>query len=423
MESTLNQKQQEIFDLVLSNEHRFITLLGEGGSGKSFTIAKIVQSYPGSILLTATTHKATRNVSKMSGHSANTVQSTMKFKMVKKGRTMNLEQYDEAPCTDLLVIDEISMLPSNVYEAIVASDIKHVLFVGDPMQLEAVSDGMLTSSISGPVIELTEQMRNSTIDEPAKLYLAALRIAIESKSSIYPPIPKDSSNIVLVQDFSEFAFLYNSEPGTKKLVAYRNSAVDHYNKHISGGPELFNVGDLVVIDRPVEDGMSRYQNGDTVEVVDTRIHDDYIDVWIGNSALVRHWTNKKALSEKLNELAIEAKTGKGNWEKFWNVKEKSINLKHLHACTTHKAQGSSYDSIFIDGSDLVNASRPSQYGNQLDMNTLMRLSYVAISRMRTHAYIFVGSSRDYSKLNSQYEEPECKSKNQRNGLSKRSIPF
>lgn len=49
-----------------------------------------------------------------------------------------------------------------------------------------------------------------------------------------------------------------------------------------------------------------------------------------------------------------------------------LDLRHSYACTVHKAQGSTYDTVYVDLDDLYKAIRNKDMYN--------RLLYVAVSR-------------------------------------------
>ena len=66
------------------------------------------------------------------------------------------------------------------------------------------------------------------------------------------------------------------------------------------------------------------------------------------------------------------------WEKFFKIKNGYPDLRSVSASTTHKAQGSTYDSVIVDLADI---------GKSTNKEQTARLQYVALSRPRSRLYI------------------------------------
>ena len=69
------------------------------------------------------------------------------------------------------------------------------------------------------------------------------------------------------------------------------------------------------------------------------------------------------------------------WEDYFRLKECFLDLRPKEACTIHKAQGSTVDTVIIDISDLSTCTVPSMAA---------RLLYVAVSRAKERV-IFYGN--------------------------------
>ena len=67
-------------------------------------------------------------------------------------------------------------------------------------------------------------------------------------------------------------------------------------------------------------------------------------------------------------------------------------VHHADALTVYGAQGSTYDEVFIDATDMMTARA-----------NVRRMAYVGISRARHKAHVFVGEERNYK-----YFKPELK---------------
>jgi ATP-dependent exoDNAse (exonuclease V) alpha subunit len=392
----LNTLQQEAYDIVLSSNFNIIAILGAAGTGKSYTTSKIVQDYPGSVALTATTNRAKEVISNMSLTQAYTTHSFMGFNMLRKGKSQYLAAVRPPKTADLVIVEEVSMLPLTVWNTLhaelLAGNIKKILLLGDPIQLPAVGIGINLNTIKAKTITLTEQMRQDSTDIALSEYLASFRKAIENKDYKFNPLANLPACISVTDSHSEFASRYNSVTVQKKILAYSNTVVDKYNQYING--EAFQIGDEVLIDKP----LGTCKNGDTVLITHVDEHELYYKLEVlakGVPFTVYHFKTKSGLAKFLEDADSD--------EEYWLRFDSCFNLKHQYACTVHKAQGSSYDTVFIDLSDILAQlnKRPSvhnHYARPIAYSTYLRLLYVAISRMRHNAVLYNGTTRNYPKF-------------------------
>lgn len=404
----LNQRQQEAYDAVINSNAPVVVLTGEGGSGKSYTTGEIIKAWPNDrISITATTNRAKDVIARMSQRKANTTQSEMGYVMVRSGYSQVLKQVREPKQPELLIVDELSMLPYKVYQTIMEhvnspKSIDKVLFLGDDVQLPAIGKGVDIESIPGVHIELTAQMRQEGNDKKLTKYLKKLRKAIRSGSDEAPDLSNIPS-IELVESHKEFAKLYKSTTGNKKVVAFRNRVVDKYNTFIHSGADLFNPGDEVIINKPLPlilDGQRIVvaKNGEQVFISEVRRDPELprynltVITAEGHTVPIHQWDRQSELVEHLEQYKK-----KGKLDEYWIESDQSFQLKHLYACTVHKTQGASYDTVFIDGADIFSAfnSAATKYTTPITFDLFLRLMYVAISRMKTKCYLYVGKLRHY----------------------------
>ena len=83
----------------------------------------------------------------------------------------------------------------------------------------------------------------------------------------------------------------------------------------------------------------------------------------------------KKLAKEANskEIQNDPKRKKELWEEYFNIKDTWLDLRSQYASTVHKAQGSSYDKVFIDLDDIGRCNIASD---------VARMLYVAISRAK-----------------------------------------
>jgi len=92
--------------------------------------------------------------------------------------------------------------------------------------------------------------------------------------------------------------------------------------------------------------------------------------------------------EKLKALLKYLSSNK-NWKTFFMVKNGIIDLRQRDASTVHKAQGSTYDTVFLDIADLTSCNAKSM---------VARMLYVAVSRARHRLVIYGDPRQDYNQI-------------------------
>lgn len=357
-------------------------------------VSQIIKDYKGSILVTATTHKAKNNLQTSIGIKAYTTHSALGFNMVRNGIEQYLSDVREPLQADLLIIDEMSMLPNKVYQKALNGSYKRILLVGDECQLPAIG---LRADIKPDVeFTLTEQMRQSADDLVLHSYLESLRSSIKAKQmpNFREGLPE---NILLYSSHKDFCRAYLDCTATKRILAYSNSCIDSYNRALASD-DLYSVGDLLVLDKPI--GYAK--NGDIVEVYEA--NQDTNGIWhiqaISNDGETLSF---KVTKNKKQEKCILDTTLRDDPDSYWQVSDQYMHPKHIYASTIHKAQGMTLDEVFIDATDVFKqlTRKPTKYNNYnrpISIEEFLKLMYVAISRMRYKAHLYVGETRNYKYL-------------------------
>ena len=392
--SALNMGQLFVTTAIIHDNQPITYLVGNPGTGKSFTISTIIKHYKGKVTLTATTHKACESLAKLTNSEVQTIHSylgyilsTHNFKQVLVPRS----NYEPEPC-DLLIIDEISLIPNKLLSValnLLHKKYKQILLVGDPIQLPAVSDAPDLSQLEQYKHELTEQMRQTACPKLAS-YLQSYRDGIVSNT--LPPLLTDAPSISFIDHHKDFCTQYLKCTEQKKILAYRNSVVDKYNQTLSGGDQLFNPGDEVIINKPIAGFCNNNDklliSAATIDPTDTYYNIKLNRIGTREYASVRVYHKKSVLTMQLEKYKQDK-----DEDAYWDLYHKAVDLKHIYASTVHKAQGETIDHVFIDAYDIISAflARPTRYTKPLSQNMVLRLLYVAISRMRVHAYIFTGN--------------------------------
>ena len=158
-------RQWSVVELVLG--HRLVVLTGGPGTGKTSSMQALVDVLRGagrSVRLCAPTGKAARRLAETTGAPATTIHRLLEW-APDGGFARGPD--DPIPGTDVLVVDEASMLSVRLADALLGAvgPRTHVLLVGDVDQLAPVGPGRVLEDLiaSGrvPTVALTEVFRQA----------------------------------------------------------------------------------------------------------------------------------------------------------------------------------------------------------------------------------------------------------------------
>jgi superfamily I DNA/RNA helicase len=165
-------------------------------------------------------------------------------------------------------------------------------------------------------------------------------------------------------------------PATSRILAWTNERVQEYNLYVRKLlklPERFQVGEIVVTNEFIKSPTSFTRSVDS-EVEITSIHPEKTDMYgvpgylieIDNAYVSFMPENFKEAKQLMKELAA-----KKEWKRYFEIKETWFDLRAIYASSIHKAQGSTYDTVFLDLTDI---------GKNWQANDVARLMYVGITR-------------------------------------------
>ena len=425
MDDILNQGQKaaaEGFFNFLFSDQKELIISGPGGVGKTFLMSylidKIIPEYQNAcqllgkpsvydtVTMTATTNKAAEVLSVATNRPTQTIHSYLGLiiyddyvtgkSVLKKTKSWTVHQ------NEIIFIDEASMIDTDLLKLIHegTKDCK-IVYVGDHCQLAPVMESLSPIYKKNfPFYELTEPMRNNR--QPAlQAICKQLRETVET--GIFKPIKLVPGVIDLLDDQqmeNEIKTHFNNPDNNYRIVAYTNKRVIDYNNYIREmrsytlpyevGENLVNnnaftikVGnrietisvedrvkllevsaeDQIIIDRDA------YGNDVTLDIVRAKILTHYGKVYI--VALPINKTHYRKL--------INYYKNQNNWIKYFELKNNFMDLRPEDASTVHKSKGSTFDTVFIDLSDLSTC-------RQSDMAA--RLLYVAFTRARNRVILY-----------------------------------
>lgn len=423
--SELNQGQQAaaegFFEFLFSNESELI-ISGPGGVGKTHLMSYLIdhampryfdtcrmmglpQQFD-NIRMTATTNKAAEVLAVATGRPCDTIHSFLNLKVkdnYQTGRSTITKTDRWVVHQDhILFVDECSMIDKPLLDMIrEGTHNSKIVYVGDHCQLAPVMEPISPIyRCSLPFYELTEPMRNA--EQPALMAICQqLRETVET--GVFKPIAEVPGVIDYLDDAQmehELETQFAEQTHSSRILVYTNARVMEYNDHIRfirNLPDEYTVGEFLVNStalqlknrmlsveeeltilslspdiesKELEDGVILTTRAATIS---SRIGDIFSNVPIPTdrahyNALIKYYSQVK------------------NWPMYFKLKTWYPDFRQRDASTVYKAQGSTYDNVFIDLTNISTCHNPSQ---------VARMLYVAFTRARTRVFL-------YGKLNDKY---------------------
>lgn len=423
--SSSQKKTLENFHKFLDDDDNLFIISGFAGSGKSFlvkylaTVAEKIRKLRISlastesakkaedfrIFFTATTHKAKNVLADLTKANAHTIYSLLDLKVVndyKNGSTKLKSKENPVffPHGALVFVDEASMIDADLMKHIGTcvdfnkrneTSVKFV-FIGDKFQLPPTRQKVLNLFDHPEVNHLTEiqrQLQGSSIIAASQAYRAVL-------DSDLPPTtwPDSKAFSGAVQWLSRARFESEilkhfrnyPDPDKCKILGWTNECVRDYNsfvRDLHGLPkDHFKEDEWVVNNQHFQSGSLTIGNDQVVKI--NEIYPDKFKVhgYVLEGYRVRVQKDPRyAFMPKDFKLVKEImkKLAKAqNWSMYFVLKEGLLDLRPVHAQTCHKAQGSTYETVFVDLDDI---------GKNNKWQEVARLVYVAISRASKQVYL------------------------------------
>lgn len=410
----LNKDQQAVFMEVIkfiNGPDKFMAVSGGAGTGKTYLISQIADGIlkhqtnktMHTVAITATTNKAAAVISDAMPHRAGEIGTIYSFMNLRVSENFSTGAVKIVPTPNwivhggtFIIVDECSMVNTDLFNYIcksVASSCK-VLFVGDKNQLAPVKE--LISPIykqNIPTSFLTVPVRNAGQQALMDLCEQAKQTVLTNK---FTPI-KEVPGVIDFVDGTQLKGIlereYLNEDPSKRVLSYTNRRVLQYNsfiRELRSYTEPYEVGEILSNNSSAELlGKERLYTDQVVRVV--KIIDDFIDKSIVANEEIRmikmNVQDVNSLStyevtcfasHEDRALVLKFYSGNKKWDRFFKIKSAYPDLRSVSASTTHKAQGSTYDSVIVDLADI---------GKSTNMEQTARLQYVALSRPRSRLFI------------------------------------
>jgi exodeoxyribonuclease-5 len=388
--SDLTDHQQKAFEEVcsrLASGDRYVGLRGYAGTGKTYLVTRLVEKLIGadlSVTVCAPTHKAVQVLTEQL-HDAPTQMKTLhsflglRLRPGKDGRYELVPEGDRDYGEGIVIVDEASMIGEREWAFIEDSPIfLQWLFVGDPAQLPPVNESaspalevpgpMLTEvhrqARTNPILDLATQVREGTCDRFQSRYTNGTGVAITHNAQGF----RQS----ILRTFDDDAFDDNASHA--RVLAYRNRTVRRYNREIraaryGGDAPRFEPGEWIVARETWYHEKSLVVlNSEEVRVkeaaVETFEAEDMSEwtVWtltvrspargVTETLHVLHEDEQERYENDLERLKTQAKGDARRWQGFFELRERFARVDYAYATTVHRAQGSTFNTVFVDHRDL-----------------------------------------------------------------------
>lgn len=427
MTHTLNEGQyaaaEAFFQFLFSPQLEFI-ISGGGGVGKTFLMSHMIDEVLpeyfkackltgiapeyDSVVMCATTNKAAEVLAQATQRPTETIHSFLNLKVQEDFKTGRSELIKTRNWTvherKIIFIDECSMIDSPLRQLLIEGTHKcKIVYVGDHCQLAPVAEPLSPIYRDElPFYELTEPMRT---DNPELLAInRQLRQTVET--GVFQPIRIVPGVIDLLdndQMYKSIVADFSQQTHSTRILAFTNQRVMDYNDEvriIRGLPDEYTVGEFLVNNSAIQVSRSRMLSVEeevTVHAVDDKT--SFIDIEDDVKMEVRETTITTSIGETFDVLLpvdrnyfAELKkwyARKKNWNRHFYLKNGFPDLRQRDAATVHKAQGSTYDSVYVDLGNISTCNIPNQ---------VARMLYVALSRARTRVYLFGNLTSKYGGL-------------------------
>lgn len=385
----LNQEQKQAVHNILEfmldtnvNNNRYV-LTGIAGSGKTTILKEVIEQYkntselekgiddsfiPLNIIPTAMTNIACSVLCNATSH-ARTLHSYLKL----YPNEMTCKAYPNY--NDFIIIDEASMLNTALLD-IVSTFKNKILFIGDKTQLPPV--GLNHSPVfyqNYPTSELNHSVRQA--DNPlVGNYCTQLQNYIKGNCK-FPKLTCNADIIHLsTDDFKDSIIQEFQTNKDSRILSLSNKTAMRYAKLISNAltNQELSVGDKVYVN-------SYHTKLSKQEIYTITSLQKPVDGTLGMKGYFVCLDNiSKVFFTPFNTEVYKRKERNliNNLEDKNVFKDTVIDIRHTYSSTIHKAQGSTFNNVYIDLNDFKVIK---------DQKELARLLYVAFSRATNKVYL------------------------------------
>lgn len=407
---TLTADQQNAHDqfiaFLMDPIETVFVLSGYSGTGKSTLVGYILanlhkyyktirlinpKALDYDIALTATTNKAAEALQNLTGQPVSTIHSKLSLRVVTDPLTgvssLTPSNHEKVENT-LLFVDEYSYVDHQLMGHIFQRTRNcKIVFVGDPAQLTPVKSADVPVRAANFKEAKLEQVVRQAEGHPIIALSAKFRDTVNSGQffSFIPDgqyiqhLSREDFNTMVSAEFTRPDWKYQDS----KVLCWTNNQVVAYNRwirdQVAGDPD-FQVEDYAICNKYLGVRGVSFKTDATVRITQISGPVTEYDVvgkrmMLDNRATFFVPDHRRDAKQRL-KVARDAE----DYHVAEQIETRWADLRAAYASTINKAQGSTYNKVFIDLDDI----RRCNSGNQI-----ARMLYVAISRAR-HQCILTG---------------------------------
>lgn len=427
--STLNQGQQAASDFFfefLFGPEREMIISGPGGVGKTHTMSHMIDEIMPryhqisklmgtsaefvDVHMLATTNKAAEVLAAATQRPTSTIHSFLGLKVQDDYSTGRSKLTPTGSWTvhsrKILFIDECSMIDSPLARFIDEGTYGcKIVYVGDHCQLAPVMEAISPIYKKNlPFVELTQQMR--TNNPHLQAINNQLRETVET--GVFKPIKIIPGVIDHLDDeamMNALELYFKQQNLDSRILAYTNSRVVQYNDHIReirNQPDEWQIDEWVVNNAAIRINNVQVSVEQELQIIAQHPTTEMIFLEDDVSLEIRRTNLRSSIGGILTDVPVPVDRNhflalvkyygsKKNWNRMYFLKNNFPDLRQRDASTFHKAQGSTYDTVFIDLGNLSTCHQPDQ---------VARMLYVAFSRARTRVFLYGNLASKYGGLTS-----------------------
>jgi hypothetical protein len=384
---------------------------GGAGTGKTYLIAEMADNllkYQNkqtmhTVAVTATTNKAAAVIADAMPHRAQQIQTTYSFMNLRVQENFKTGAIKVIPTANwevhsghLIIVDECSMVNQALFDYLMkgTDSTCKIIFVGDENQLSPVKENISpVYTTNMPSATLTMAVRNANQQALMDVCEQAKQTVL---TGVFTPIVEVPGVIDFVDGTTAQGIVereFRQQNSMKRIICYTNQRVIQYNsfiRDIRSYVKAFEVGEILINNTTVElSGKERLYTDQVLEVI--KVSAEYIshDIIKGETIPMISLTLRDIST--LQEFFVDSfqdpndrtavlkyYSGSKNWEPYFRIKKTYADLRSISASTTHKAQGSTFDTVIVDLADI---------GKSTNKEQTARLQYVALSRPKSHLII------------------------------------
>lgn len=406
---TLTADQQNALDafqqfLVDPTETVFV-LSGYSGCGKSTLVRTLLDQLPKfqkmvkllspnspelEPVLTATTNKAAENLGHITGMDVRTIHSYLGLRVTNdfKNNTSTLTIGRNAvPAEEvLLFIDEASYIDKQLLQLIFQQTRNSkIVFVGDPAQLTPVhspNTPVFQGKFPGAALnQVVRQAAGNPIVDLSARFREAVNtgqfFSFKPDGHFIRHLSRQDFTAAIEAEFTRPDWRYRDS----KILGWTNKCVvgwNHFVRNVAKGDPHFQPGDYAVCNSFVTIGRSTIKTDQLVEITDIDddvVHYGVLGNWMRIDQGGRGFQPKNHADK---QRRLKEARAKDEFGLVAEIETSWLDLRAAYACTINKAQGSTFESVFIDLDDIARCNSGDQ---------IARMMYVAVSRARNHVYL------------------------------------